>query len=110
MNAATNLTVIPCPDVVIPNGETTSNVIPREVFGDASSITLYAPATLPETTEFEVADQDGNYTTWSDGSSDIAGPAAGKARVYTNFDFYGFRLVANGAVAAERTFKMTKKA
>lgn len=100
------------PDIVIASGATLSNIVSADgIYEAAIGIMIYAPATLPETTVIEVTDAIPPVagSVWrvlqDDTAVDIAGPLAGKARLYMKLVFAnGFRLKANGATAAARTF------
>lgn len=78
-------------------------------FEDMVALLIEAPATLPETITFQVnTARDGSGTTTvlqDDTPADLAGPTAGKARFYNQLlHAISFRLLANGAVAADRVF------
>ena len=108
------LGITKCADVTISNGGTTSNVVKaREVFQDADTITLFAPAVLDAVT-FTIEgtdDPDAAAPTWTtlyDGANDVLPPPAGKHSVYACPTFQGFRIKASGPVAADRTWRMSK--
>lgn len=97
-------------NLVIPNGGTESNELLMSDVEDAESITIFAPATLPEATKVQVANTRSPVSAdWRDldeGAGDIA-IGAGQARVLDFLSFSALRLSA-AAVAAERTFNVNK--
>lgn len=101
------------PDLVIANGQTTSDVISGDLLADFSSVLIAAPSTLPETVGVSVADRDPDdgavaYRTLQSGGSDVT-VGAGKAVIIGvdgRLPVMGLRLTAGGAVAAARTFKV----
>ena len=110
----TAIAIVNCPSLTIANGGTTSNVLKsREVYQDADTITLYAPAALDAVT-FTIEGTDDPdavspvWTTLYDGASDVVPPPAGKHSVYPCPTFQGFRIKASVAVAADRTWRVTK--
>jgi hypothetical protein len=112
-----NNTNISCPDVTIPSGSASSNIISRGVIGDAAAITLYAPAALDaHTYVIEVsrtldATSSSTWSVLSNGVADITPPAAGKVTVYPFPNWQSFRIKdQSGNVAADRTWGMTKNA
>lgn len=103
-----------CQSLTIANGGTTSNVLKaREVYQDADTITLYAPAALDAAT-FTIEGTDDPdaavpvWTTLYDGGSDVTAPPAGKHSVYPCPTFQGFRIKSSIAVAADRVWRVTK--
>lgn len=86
-------------------GTTTSNTIGRDVLERAMDLGIFAPNTLPETVTVEVA-ADEALTEWRDLQSAGADVVltAGKCTVVPESPFFGLRLSAGVAVAAERTF------
>ena len=105
-------------DLTIPINTDVSNIIKaREVYDDAASISLLAPATLDGVTfTLQVTDDFDATTssTWrtlqvNDPPTDINPPAAGKARTYYDLPTYAaFRIKASGNVAAARTWALIK--
>lgn len=111
------------PDLVIPNGTALSNVLtatgaptaPNMAtdgagFRDADSISIAAPATLPEATTVQVSMDESGAEGWHNlvrGGADVT-IAAGKAVTVELISFKAIRLSAGGNVAAQRTFKVTK--
>lgn len=101
-------------DLVIANGQTRSRVVSFHLeTSDAVGLCILAPATLAEAITFECSDEP-TFTvprTVMEGSPPAAltGPGAGEARTYFTLPIYPFwRLKANGAVGAARTFKFFK--
>ena len=101
-------------DVTVLNAGTTSRTV-RGVYeyGDAESITIYAPATLPEAGTIQVNDKDdgsGNWVTLQIAGADATPPAAGKAKTFGRelTTVNAWRIVL-AVVAADRTFKVTKQ-
>lgn len=102
---------VPVTNLVIANGATASNELGIEHVADAESLTIFAPGTLPETVKIQVADNSSPVSAdWRDldqGAGDVT-VGAGQA---ISIDFTAFRklrLLANGAVAAERVFNVNK--
>ena len=101
--------IVDCPDIVIAIGATSSNVVSSAVvYEDAMSIGIEAPATLPETVTIQISKDGTNFSVLNDGVANVLTPTAGLACVYPTFPWKYFKFVAGGAVAAARTFKMTK--
>lgn len=101
--------IIQCENVVIANGQTSSNTVSAAlVYEDAMTIGLQAPATLPETVTIYVSQDGTNWNALYDGSTTVLAPLATYAASYPVFPWKYFKLVAGGAVAAERIFKMSK--
>jgi hypothetical protein len=102
--------------LVILSGAQNSNVYNGlHVFSDSKSITIYSPATVAETIELWVnpdpeatAAGSGWVNLTTDGTTNITVPVASKARSYDISSVGAFKLRATGAVAADRTFKVTK--
>ena len=107
--------MFPLPDLVIANGQTTSNTIndylAGDGFRDADSITIHAPDTLPETVTVNVdsgpAGAPVNFNALQRNGADVTIPV-GKSVTISGLSFRGLQLVAGGAVAGTRTFKVTK--
>jgi hypothetical protein len=77
-------------------------------YRDADSITVFSPDTLPETVTLHVADvEGGNFNPLSRGGADVTF-AAGKASTLELISWKAMKLVASGAVGAERRFKVNK--
>lgn len=100
------------PPLIIPNGQTSSNVIGVESLSDAANILLMAPVGLAETVTIQVSNDGINWFTLNDGTADIKTPAAGKAMSYylaaLGGAFY-LKLLAGAAVAAQRTYLVSKQ-
>jgi hypothetical protein len=98
------------PDLVIPIGQTSSNVLPMDTDGfDAVGWTIVSPAALPETVQIQVSVDGVTYGVLNDGVGAIIAPVAGNARYYTEIRACKYwKLVATGAVAAQRTFNVMK--
>lgn len=102
----------PLPDFVIANAATESGVLrdylDGDGFRDADSITIHAPDVLAETVTVQVADvAGGNFNPLSRGGADVTIPA-GKSVTIELLSWKAMKLVAGVAVAAARTFKVTK--
>lgn len=81
-------------------------------YEDMVSILIEAPAVLAETTTIQINSKSDGTGVWStlqdDTPVDIAGPIAGKSRFYPQLvGSPAFRLVASGAVAADRVFTIS---
>lgn len=97
-------------DLVILSGATSSRVVDAEAeSADAAAIMIYGPVTLAESVVIAVSYDNVTFVTLHDGTADIASPLAGKARQYTELQGAKYwKLLAGGAVAADRTFKVAK--
>lgn len=101
--------IVQCENIVIQNGGTSSNVVKAsEVYEDAMTIGLEAPAILAETVTIYVSQDGTNFSILNDGAVNVTTPTAGLACSYPSFPWKYFKLVAGGAVGATRTFKMSK--
>lgn len=92
--------------VTIASGQTVSGVLSLHGASGAKALTLniISPATLPETVNIELGNAvAGNYGRLQSGAVDIA-LAAGKATILDSIVSITLRLVATGAVAADRAF------
>ena len=99
-------------DVVIASGATTSRAVFSDYeYSDARYITIQSPATLDALTfTIEVSQDATTWATLATLSADLAVPAAGKAIQYIEMlSSKYFRIKASGAVAANRTFKVSKQ-
>jgi hypothetical protein len=106
-------------DLVIANGGTSSNVLnANRDFQDAVGLTLYSSgAAYGETYKIQVhndPDATAASTGWCDWVDDtgtaIATPAINTARTIINLQNVGaIKILANGAVAAARTWKVSKQ-
>lgn len=111
----------PLPDLVIPSGQTDSNVLlatgrptapamatSGDGFRDADSITISAPDTLPETVTVHVDTDESavNFNPLFRGADVTIG--AGKAVTIDLISFRALKLVAGAGVAAERRFEVNK--
>lgn len=81
-------------------------------YEDMVSFLIAAPAVLPEAITIQVNSLPDGSGVWStlqdDTPADIAGPLAGKVRFYPQLaGAPAFRLVAGGAVAADRVFTIS---
>jgi hypothetical protein len=101
-------------DVIILSAGTASrSVYDNDEYMDAVAIGIISPATLDATTF--VIQVSADNIAWArlqagEPPLDVDAPAAGKARVYyelVNFPYW--RILAGGAVAANRTFKVYKQ-
>lgn len=107
------LSIVECTDIVVANGATESGVVlAREQYDDAFDFCIMAPVGA-EASTIEVSDDpDAAVPAWfalqDSTPADVAGPAAGKARVYA-IPAKAFRLKFAAGVAAERVFKMNKR-
>jgi hypothetical protein len=106
-------TPVDCPDVIIPNGSTASNVVLVDsVHGDADDVVLMAN-TIDGTHTYllqinDKRDGTGNWYTLNDGTADIVPPSTVfKASVFP-FLNHTFRILANGAVVGGVIWKMKK--
>jgi hypothetical protein len=97
-------------DLVILAAATTSRVVEvAKECADANYLTIYAPAVLAETVTIQVSKDGVTFAALHTGVADVITPLAGKARVYTELSaVMYFRLVAGVAVAADRTFQVSK--
>jgi hypothetical protein len=100
----------------IANGQTVSNVLSgagvvQAALGTANVFNFFTPATLPETVNVEVAPfiapqaADWKRLQWQPGT-DLALAAAKAVNVPLIAAFKAIRLVAQGAVAAQRDFRV----
>lgn len=95
--------------ITIASGQQNSNVISRAQVEDANLLGIIAPSTLTGAITIEVCDtESGTFVTLNNGTSDVAGPVAGKAYQYDVFAFPFFRLHSASAEGAERVFKLFK--
>ena len=111
---------IALPDLVIANGQTASNAISLTAgintkigLGTLVDFIVFGPATLPETVAVQISDIETPsasdwYTVYINGS-DVTVPA-GKAVVVPVGAAAALRLLAGGAVGAERTFQVRGQA
>lgn len=110
------------PDLVIPNGQTESNVLlsaglqagsmvtTGDGYRDADSIGINAPDTLPETVTVHVDTSEPGATNFNPlfrGGADVTVPA-GKHTTIDLISFKALKLVAGAAVGAERRFRVNK--
>jgi hypothetical protein len=99
-------------DVTVASGGTTSRAVYADYeYSDARFLTIQAPATLDAATwTIEVSFDGTTWATLNTGAADIAPPAAGKARQYTEMlSSRYFRIKASSGTAADRTFKVSKQ-
>ena len=84
----------------------------QSTLGSISTITVFAPATLPETTTIQVAHIDNPQAadwktlTWQPGAVDIAFAAGKATNIPLVAGFRAMRIHATGAVAADRIFQL----
>lgn len=98
-----------CEDLVIASGQTSSRVVTSALeTADSSQINIQSPGTLPDTVTIQVSHDNSTWATLYDGTADVGVPPAGKGSVYDNISFPYWKLVAGSAVAANRTFKLSK--
>lgn len=96
--------------ITISNGQTDSAEITLHGANGARALTLnfISPASLPETVNIELGDgASGNYGRLQSGGTDIT-LSAGKCTVVDSIVAVTLKLVATGAVAADRTFQMVQ--
>lgn len=95
--------------LTIASGQTTSNeLLAWRSYGQSAGMILYSPSTLPETVKIEVTPNGTNWYNIQDGDplADVTVPAAGKAMYFDRLVLaHGIRLVATGAVGADRVFR-----
>ena len=95
------------PDLVILETETESNIIPGSVLEYMDHITISAPATLAEVVEVHSCpDETGTFQNHQSGGADIALTAGKNTTILAVGSIGGLKLVAGGAAAADRTFKV----
>lgn len=98
------------------NGQTVSNALSgagvvQATLGSLASMVIFTPATLPETVNVEVAPilspsaGDWKRLQWQPGT-DLVLAAAKAVNIPLTAGFRAFRLVAQGAVAAQRDFRV----
>lgn len=96
-------------DLVVANGGTTSRWVDSQLeTADADFIGIQAPATLSSTYKIQVSDDLSAIALIENDAGDVAGPGAGKFREYDNICARYWRLLASGAEAGARTFKLKK--
>lgn len=89
--------------LTIANGQTLSNI---QQVATGETLGLIAPATMPEALTINVSHDGVTFAKLHDGSADVTGPAAGKARTYLGFPYKYIQLVAGGAVGAQRVIQL----
>lgn len=108
------------PDLVIASGQTASNAIDlaagvntKIALGTLVDFIVYAPSTLPETVSVQISYLESpTASDWSTvyvSGADVTVPA-GKAVVVPVGAAAALRLLAGGAVAADRTFRVRGQA
>ena len=98
-------------DLIVPNGTNVSNAIDKSQFGDAETLTIFAPATLDagtNTLEIEPTETGTNFATMQSAGVDI-NIAAGKAVVLTEIAWKQIRVKMGGNQTAQRTFPVNKQ-
>lgn len=98
------------------SGLTDSVAISCRSYEDASALAMYAPSVLPESVKIMVhprKDAAAGDAGWCDlvdyAGANITAPAAGKAKWFAEIPACAaFKIVAASAVAADRTFFVTK--
>jgi hypothetical protein len=106
------------PDLVIPNGDTFSNILNAwNMYGDAAGIFLYALATnavgpfVIQVCNDTSATAASTWFSWATPDGDIVAPAAGKAGFFDGLVSAGsIRIAAASAVTGNQTFRVTKHA
>lgn len=105
-------------NTIIPSGQNASRaIVGYQEYSDAAQINIQSPATLDALTftievsnDYNANTNTGTWAALNNGDIDIALPAAGKARPYTDILGYrAFRLKASGNVAANREFLISKQ-
>lgn len=115
-----SLSTVQCPDIIIANGQTISNVLwAAQVYDDAVSLLLAALSTGDAAKTYKIqvtnsgpADASPSWFDLTDGTNLISAPVPNATPVATNYPltgWRGFRIVASGAVAADTTWKVTKQ-
>lgn len=100
-----------CPSLVIANGQTASNVYGEEILHDAVGFLIASPSALAETVNLQVSwDNSTWFTLYSRDTDEDQTVAPAAKAIYSEFPRVAkyFRLLATGAVAAERTFLVRK--
>ena len=93
------------PDLVILSGATESGAL-SGIFENARAITIWSPDTLPETvTVHSAPESTADFDPHQSGGADITLPAAKATTIDLAGTIGSLKLVAGGAVAADRTFK-----
>jgi hypothetical protein len=103
-------TPVDCPDVVITNGQTDSNIVRASlIHADATAILLmFNSGDAVPTYTIQInskEDGTGTWTTLNDGTADIKAPASGKSSTYPYLNFT-FRIHSSVAVGSTTTFNM----
>lgn len=108
--------VIVVQDLVIPNGATDSNILYAQPdYRDGDGITIFAPGVLPETVILyaspvgspDAPPSASDFCAVQRNGVDFTVPQ-GKAETLDMLPYKAIKLVANGAVAGTRTFKVNK--
>jgi hypothetical protein len=108
--------VVKVTDLVIPNGQTDSNIIyATRDFQDADGITIFSPAVMPETVTVYVSPvgepnsppSASDFRALQTANADQT-LAAGKAETIILLPYKAIKVVASAAVAADRTFNVNK--
>lgn len=90
---------------------TDSNALSVAELEDAESITIFAPAVLPEAVKVQIANNKapaaGDWRDLDEGAGDIV-IGAGQARTLDFLSFQSLRLQAGAGVAADRVFNVNK--
>lgn len=99
-----------CEDLVIASGTDVSRVVDaNKETADAETLGILGAVALTGTLTIEVCPTaNGTFVTLNNGTSDVAGPAAGKAIEYNNFAFPYWRLKSSSNEGADRTLKLYK--
>ena len=95
--------------VTILSGGTASAEVDLDTFNAVKyvrRVLIQSPSTLPESVTMQVSVDGTNFATLQSGAADITFPAA-KATQINGFMVQKFKLVAGGAVAADRVFQVS---
>lgn len=94
--------------LTILSGQTLSASLDLNIYGRhyVRRVLVIAPATLPEVVNPLVSMDDSTYATLQSGGDDIIFPA-GKATQINGFQVQYIKLLAGGAVGADRNFTLT---
>ena len=105
------MTQFALPPLTIPSGQTVSNALTKRNLQHVRTMTVHAPATLPEAVVVEAAAVDGasagagDYRDLQSNGADITVPED-SAVTLLRAAFFGLRLRAGGAVGADRVFTL----
>lgn len=94
--------------LTIPNGTQNSNELERNRYANYAALSIFAPATLPETVNLQSADADingANFNIVRSQATDVV-LAAGRTDVVGLLPFPRIRLRATANVGADRVFQV----